>query len=71
MSYRNDINDCIEDGDAVYLSVITFGELRRGVEIIRHRGDADQAKKLERWLLKLSDAYSDSILSFDSDMAQV
>ena len=30
-------------GDPVYLSVITVGELRRGVELIRLRGDTEQA----------------------------
>src|SRR5271167_1973803 len=34
----------------LYLSVVTIGELRQGVERIRHRGDAAQAKRLERWL---------------------
>ena len=29
-------------GEPVYLSAITIGELRRGVELIRHRGDAEQ-----------------------------
>ena len=33
----------------LYLSVITIGELRRGVEMIRHRGDNIQAGQLERW----------------------
>ena len=34
----------------IYLSVISIGELRRGVELIRHRGDIEQAKLLENWL---------------------
>ena len=34
-------------GDPVYLSVITVGELRRGVELIRLRGDTEQAGLLE------------------------
>ena len=29
----------------VFLSVITVGELRRGVELIRHRGDRRQAER--------------------------
>ena len=36
--------------EAVYLSVVSVGELRRGVELIRHRGDARQAELLETWL---------------------
>ena len=34
----------------LYLSVISIGELRRGVEHVRHRGDHLQARKLESWL---------------------
>ncbi|HEY3852274.1 MAG TPA: hypothetical protein VGL87_14955 [Steroidobacteraceae bacterium] len=34
----------------LYLSVVTIGELRQGVERIRHRGDDAQAKRLGRWL---------------------
>ncbi len=40
----------VEQEIITYLSVITTGELRRGVDIIRHRGDATQAKSLETWL---------------------
>jgi hypothetical protein len=32
----------------LYLSVMTIGEMRQGVERIRHRGDDQQAKRLER-----------------------
>ena len=33
-----------------FISVITLGELRRGVELIRHRGEGVQAAALEHWL---------------------
>jgi toxin FitB len=56
---------------AVYLSVITIGELRQGVENIRHRGDSAQAARLERRLDRLTVDYADSILPFDQDMAQI
>lgn len=39
-----------EEQTPLYLSVVTIGELRRGVELIRHRGDELQAQRLERWL---------------------
>lgn len=54
-----------------YVSVVTVGELRRGVEIIRHRGDAAQARRLERWLETLLAGYSNRILALDADSAQV
>jgi toxin FitB len=36
--------------EPVYLSAITVGELRRGVELVRHRGNTEQASALEAWL---------------------
>ena len=57
--------------DALYLSALTIGELRRGVELIRHRGDAPQAWLLEAWLADVVDQFSDSILVLDADAAQV
>jgi toxin FitB len=59
------------DQTPVFLSVVTVGELRRGVELIRHRGDVPQAKRLERWLLSLLESYGDYILDIDSDIAQL
>ena len=55
----------------LYLSAITIGELRQGVENIRHRGDAAQAKQLEQWLDRLIRDYANTILAFDADTAQV
>ena len=57
--------------EALFLSVVTIGELRRGVELIRHRGDRPQALLLERWLQSLLDEYADRILDFDAEAAQV
>ncbi|MGH9549291.1 MAG: type II toxin-antitoxin system VapC family toxin [Terriglobales bacterium] len=56
---------------ALYLAALTIGELRRGVELIRYRGDARQAQLLERWLDGLLEQYSDNVLPFDADAAQV
>lgn len=54
-----------------YISVITVGELRRGVEMIRNRGDTSQADLLETWLRKLLEEYADHILDFTVEEAQV
>ena len=59
------------DQSPVFLSVVTVGELRRGVELIRHRGDTAQANRLERWLLQLLRRYEDYILDVDADVAQL
>jgi predicted nucleic acid-binding protein len=55
----------------VFLSVVTVGELRRGVELIRHRGDLPQAAQLETWLDSVLDRFADCILDIDSDVAQL
>lgn len=55
----------------LYLSVITIGELRRGVELIRHRGDLPQSEKLKAWLAKLLATYASLILPLDQDIAQL
>ena len=63
--------DVIASGEPVYLSAVSVGELRRGVELIRYRGDADQAKLLEAWLAMVLEQFGDNILAFDADAAQV
>jgi len=60
-----------ETGDDVFLSVVSVGELRRGVELIRHRGDSAQAALLESWLNLVLLEYSAHILELDADIAQV
>ncbi|CAE6508493.1 VapC toxin family PIN domain ribonuclease [Nitrosomonas nitrosa] len=54
-----------------YISVVTVGELRRGVDLIRHRGDLAQAGALETWLQNLLDDYADNILDFGKEEAQI
>ncbi len=63
--------DAIEQDTRLYISVITLGELRRGVELIRHRGDQPQADLLEAWLQTILDDYGDHILDFTATEAQV
>ena len=64
-------NGAIRDHLSLYLSVVTVGELRQGVEIIRHRGDTPQAHRLERWLARVTRDYADAILSFEEDTAHI
>ena len=56
---------------ALFLSAVTIGELRQGVESIRHSGDSAQSARLERWLDRLTVDYADAILSFDQETAQI
>ena len=59
------------DDTALYLSAVTVGELRRGVELIRYRGDAAQAALLEQWLVGVLQDYADRVLPFDAEAAHV
>ncbi|MDP3087786.1 MAG: hypothetical protein Q8M99_06345 [Methylotenera sp.] len=54
----------------IYISAQTIGEIRRGVENIRYRGDVSQAAQLEAWLNIVISQYADRLLSFDMDCAQ-
>ena len=60
-----------QEGAELYLSAVTIGELRQGVERIRQRGDKSQAQRLERWLLRVTSAYADRILPIDEETAHV
>jgi toxin FitB len=55
----------------LFISVITIGELRRGIELIRHRGDLSQANLLENWLQTVLADYAARILDFTEIEAQV
>jgi toxin FitB len=57
------------DNDELFLSVLTVGELRKGIDNIRRR-DVPTATALERWLQGLLAAYSDRILSIDQPVAE-
>lgn len=55
----------------IHLAVQTIGEIRRGVENIRARGDHDQAARLQTWLELVIADHATRILCFDLDAAQV
>jgi toxin FitB len=55
--------------DEVFLSVLTLGEIRRGIESLRRR-DRKSAGVLESWLGRVSEAHRDRILSVDRAIAE-
>ncbi len=63
--------EIVEAGALAFVASLTIGELRRGVELIRRRGDLHQAERLEGWLENLVDGFAERILPFDADAAQV
>ena len=60
-----------EADQPLYLSVVTVGELRRGVDLLRHRGDGQQAARLEAWLGDVIEQFAANILALDVEAALV
>lgn len=54
--------------DEAFLSVLTLGEIRRGIELHRLK-DAKAAGALERWLTGLETHYADRILPITAAIA--
>ena len=55
----------------LFLSAITVGELRCGVERIRQRGDLQQGTRLESWLQSMLQEFREQVLDFDLEAAQL
>jgi toxin FitB len=55
----------------VHLSAITVGELRRGVERLRRRGDTAQAATVEAWLKGVLHEYDGKILPVSKEIGDV
>lgn len=55
--------------EEIFLSVLTIGEIRRGVESVRRR-DPDSAAALDSWLARLSEAHRDRIVPVDRPIAE-
>jgi predicted nucleic acid-binding protein len=68
---REFFKQVIAEQSRVYISVVTVGELHRGVELIRHRGDLRQANQLQKWLDALLIEYKDHLLDINQDVAQL
>lgn len=46
----------------LYISVLTLGEIERGITRVRNRGDRVQAAALERWLGDVETGFEDRVL---------
>ena len=54
-----------------FLAAVTVGELRRGVAVLEHRGDAAQARVLNIWLEHVLKIFGPSVIVFDEPCAQI
>lgn len=57
------------DPEAIVLSVVTVGEIRRGIESVRRR-DPMAARALNSWLRRLLTEHHDRILAVDLSVAE-
>jgi toxin FitB len=58
----------VKDVD-LHLSVLTLGEIRKGIELL-HGRDPAQAQAFARWLAELHTRFADRILSIDARIAE-
>jgi predicted nucleic acid-binding protein len=52
-------------GHEIFPPVQVIGELRFGIEWLKHKGDLPQAQKLEEWLRPILERFAPRILAFD------
>ena len=57
------------DESKLFISSLTVGEIRRGIELARRRRDVDQAEALETWLQTVIQHFSGRILTVDTEEA--
>lgn len=55
--------------EEIFFSVLTIGEIRRGIESVR-RCDPEAAAALDRWLALLIEAHADRILPINHAIAE-
>ena len=53
----------------LFVSVLTVGEIRQGIEQLRSR-DKPQAARLDRWVTGLVQFYEDRLIYVDGDIAE-
>lgn len=57
--------------EAMYLSVLTIGEINKGIQKLVNYGDKQQADKFQLWLSQLKAEYSDCLLPIDNDVSEL
>ena len=58
------------DSDRLFISVITLGELHRGVQL-KQQSDPSAAKKLRDWVHEIETTFADRILLIDATIARL
>ena len=55
----------------LYLSVITLGEINKGIARLTRYNDLQQAERLKQWHLRLKIDFADFLLPIDADTAVI
>jgi predicted nucleic acid-binding protein len=58
-----------ESGQAHYISVLSLGEIRKGIELLRKKSPAD-CMPLEKWLQKLLSNYANCTISITVEISE-
>ena len=58
-------------GQAAFIAAPTLGEIRRGAALPRLRGDIAFADQLDAWVADMEASFSDRILPFNAECANV
>ena len=58
------------DESRLFISSLSIGEIRRGIELVRKRGDLPQANALENWLQTVMQQFFNRILNVDTTVAE-
>ena len=59
------------DEAQLFISSLSIGEIRRGIELARRRGDLPQADVLESWLETVRAQFSSRLLPVDDTVADI
>ena len=59
------------DEAQLFISSLSIGEIRRGIELARRRGDLPQVDTLESWLETVRAQFSSRVLPVDDSVADV
>lgn len=60
-----------QTGTPLYLSVISIGEINKGITKLAAYGDHQQAAKLQQWLAALKADYADRLLPVDAEVSEL
>ncbi len=55
----------------LFISSLSIGQIRRGIELARRRGDLPQADTLESWLETVRAQFSSRVLPVDDSVANI